>query len=225
MKLDRAFAHPIRDYSFLVNPKFLSTYLFGPKIPSSGPSVLLVGRSSGSSSLPIVHSSRHLLLLFFLNLYPFVQICRSYRQSLPKRESPLRQPARSSCKKAKFSHNRSTEKGAIGSTSQIVAPSIILPPPSVIDLEAALETASTFDECIEDLPLHAPKGFDKGKEKLMPSLLANEEEVVTLIQLVISDQDIKSLWPNSTDILARSTFFDHRKVKRFSFSPPLSSFF
>lgn len=85
-----------------------------------------------------------------------------------------------------------------------------MPPPSVVDLEAA----PTFDECIKNLPHDVPDGSNRGKEVFQPSLLANEGEAVAYLQLVISDQDLKSLWPNKTDVLVSNVFFDLGKVLR-----------
>lgn len=121
----------------------------------------------------------------------------------------------SSHKKPKFSHNYSIEKGTSSSAPQVVALPVGLPPPSIVNLEADLEAAPTFDECVKDLSCHILEGSGRGKEKLQPSLLANEEEVVTYLQSVISDQDLRSPWPNNTNVLAMSTFFDLGKVKCF----------
>lgn len=83
-----------------------------------------------------------------------------------------------------------------------------MPPPSVVDLEAA----STFDECIENLPCDVPSGSDRGKGMFHLSLLANEGEAIAYLRSVISDQDLRSLYPNNTDVLVSSAFFDLRKV-------------
>lgn len=96
-------------------------------------------------------------------------------------------------KKPKFSHHRSAEKDQPATVPQAIAPPVRLTPPIVVDLEAALETAPTFDECIEDLPLYIPEESSKEKEKLPPSLLANEEEAAAHLRLVLSNQDMKSL--------------------------------
>lgn len=96
----------------------------------------------------------------------------------------------SSSKKPKFSHNRSVEKGTPSSTPQVIVSLVGMLAPSILDLEAALESAPIFDECIEDLPQFILEGSDRGKEKLPPSMLTDEEELVSHLRSVISDQDI-----------------------------------
>lgn len=105
-----------------------------------------------------------------------------------------------------FSQRRPAEKNIPGSTP--VAPVPVAPPPvSIVDLEVALDSLPSFDECIEHLPLYNAEGSSKGKEKIAP-LLAEEVEAVGHLRSIVSEQDLKSLWPNSTEALARSTLFD-----------------
>lgn len=95
--------------------------------------------------------------------------------------------------------------------------SVRLPSISIIDLELVLDYVPSFEECIEDLPSYNAGGSSKGKEKAAPFLLAEEIEVVGHLRSVVSEQDLKSLWPNSMDVLARSTLFDVGRVKFLSF--------
>lgn len=60
-----------------------------------------------------------------------------------------------------------------------MAPTSIMPPPiSIVDLEAALDSIPSFDECVEHLPSYSMEGSSKEKEKFVLSLLAEEVEAV-----------------------------------------------
>lgn len=99
------------------------------------------------------------------------------------------------------------EKDHSGSTPSLAPTSVVWPSISVVDLEAALDFIPSLDECIEDLPSYDAEGSSKGKEKAAPSLLAEEIEAVGHRHSVISKQDLRTLWPNSTTALAQSTLF------------------
>lgn len=120
--------------------------------------------------------------------------------------------AGSSYKKPQFFHSRSTEKDQQGIVPSTVASPVVLST-FFIDLEVALDTAPTFDECIDDLPLHTlMRVSSKGKEKVPSSLLDDEDRVITHFHSVLSNSDTESFRYNSTSDLAKSTFFDLGKV-------------
>lgn len=54
--------------------------------------------------------------------------------------------------------------------------------------------------------------FAKGKEKAPPYLLADEDQAVTHLCLMLSDSGMESFKGSSTIALVKSTFFDVEKV-------------
>lgn len=110
--------------------------------------------------------------------------------AVPSKSSLKRVSAKStsggSQKRPQFSQYRSTEKDLPRLTP--TAPIPVAPPPiSIVDLEAALDSLPSFDEYVKHLPSYSAEGSSKGKEKIAPSLLAEEVEAVGHLRLVISE--------------------------------------
>lgn len=114
-------------------------------------------------------------------------------------------------KKPKFTHNSFAKKDRPGSTPSAVIPPTALSPPTFVDLDRALENAPAFDESIDDLSFFTPGGFSKGKEKVPPSLLVDEDQAVAHLRSMLFDSDLGSLRSNNTSSLVSSTLFDLRK--------------
>lgn len=91
----------------------------------------------------------------------------------------------SSQKKPQFSQHRSVEKDHSGSTPLLALASVVQPPVSVVELEAALDSIPSFDECVKNLPSYNTRGSSKGKEKIGPSLLAKEIEAISHLCSVV----------------------------------------
>lgn len=124
--------------------------------------------------------------------------------------------AATSHKCPKFSHHRSAEKGKLSEAPPTVSTSTALAVPSIIDLEVALETMPKFDECVVDLLHYLPSWSSKnGKEKDPPSLLQDEDQAIVHLCLVLFDGNMESFKGTSSGVLAKSTFYNLAKVRRY----------
>lgn len=141
--------------------------------------------------------------------------------AIPSKSSLKRVVAKStpgsSKKKPRFSQHHSAEKDHSGPTPSPIPTSVVQPSIFVVDLEVALDSIPSFEECVEDLPSYNTEGSSKEKEKIAPSLLAKEIEVVSHLRSIVSEQDLKSLWLNSTEALSKSTLFYVGRVNFLSF--------
>lgn len=117
---------------------------------------------------------------------------------VPSKSSLKRVSAKStpsgSQKKPRFSQCRSAEKDLPGSAPSMALAPVVLPPVLIVDLEAALDSLPSFDECVEHLPSYSAEGSSKRKERIALFLLAEEVEAVGHLCSVVSEQDLKSLW-------------------------------
>lgn len=107
-----------------------------------------------------------------------------------------------------FNVHRATEKGKSGETSATTTPArpfIHAPPtPSIMDLEAGLDTLPNFDDCVANLLRYRPdEKSDKGKVRTPPSLLKDVDTAIGLLSSILSNEDLDSFKGTSFASLAK----------------------